>query len=118
MEKKEIQKLIKPFLIVFFISFLIINWGRVSWIFNYKFLSRVISDFFEKKEKKEEFEFTEKENSLEIPKIEVSAPLIFVKNENEVYKNLDRGVVIFPNSVLPGEKMLRKLCPKKDLWQL
>lgn len=116
LKKEEIKKLIKPFLVVFLISFLIINWNEVSWIFNYKVISRAISDFFQKnniqplpnnpverENQLSKFEYTEKENSLEIPKIEIEAPLIFVSDEKEVYKSLDRGVVHFPNSVLPGE---------------
>lgn len=114
--KKNLKIFWKPFLIVFLIFFLIINWQRVSWIFNYRVISGIFSDFFKKenltinsnnsediKKNSPLFEYSEKENSLEIPKIEISAPLVLVNSEKEVYKALDRGVVLFPSSVLPGE---------------
>jgi len=54
----------------------------------------------------EEIPYTEKGDSVEIPKIEVKAPLVLVESsENEDFlKALDRGVVLHPQSVLPGEK--------------
>ena len=50
------------------------------------------------------FEYTEKENSIEISKIEIEAPLIFPETSENgiVHKALDEGVVHFPDSVLPG----------------
>jgi len=108
---EEIRQLWKPFLIIFFISFLILNWNNISWIFNYRVISQTIANFFQKDNSLKsgvsetiEFEYSEKENSLEIPKVEVSAPLIFVEDIDEVHKTLDKGVVHFPDSVLPGEK--------------
>ena len=108
---EEIRQLWKPFLIIFFISFLILNWNNISWIFNYRVISQTIANFFQKDNSLKsgvsetiEFEYSEKENSLEIPKVEVSAPLIFVEYIDEVHKTLDKGVVHFPDSVLPGEK--------------
>jgi len=109
--KEDIKRLYKAFLFIFLISFLIINWNDISWIFNYRVISQTISNFFQKDNSLKsgvsetiEFEYSEKENSLEIPKVEVSAPLIFVEYIDEVHKTLDKGVVHFPDSVLPGEK--------------
>ena len=108
--KEDIKRLYKAFLFIFLISFLIINWNDISWIFNYRVISQTISNFFQKDSPIEskmpetiEFEYSEQENSLEIPKIEVSVPLIFVEDIDKVYKTLDRGVVHYPGSVLPGE---------------
>jgi len=112
LDKGEIKKLLKPFLIIFLVNFLIVNWPEISWLFNYKVVSGAISEFslkfrpkfFSKNEGKiTKFEFSIKGNSLEIPKIEISTPLILVNNEREVCQSLDRGVVLFPNSVLPGQ---------------
>lgn len=106
LDKEEIKKLLKPFIVIFLIVFFVINWNEVSWLFNYKFLSGKIAEFFPKKEVKineiKNPEYSEKENILEIPKIGVLAPLIFVSSEKEVSKSLERGVVHFPGSVLPG----------------
>jgi sortase A len=116
MDSKKI--LLKYFLIFFLISFLIFNWQKISWIFHPGYVLRTVSFYlFEKgkaekvqqkeeqkiKEQKTE-EFYEKEDSIEIPKIKISAPLIIVGKEDEVKKALDRGVVLWPDSALPGEK--------------
>jgi len=107
-------KLLKYFIIVFLVSFSLINWNDISWIFNYEFVSATISNFFQKEnyqalsnsEKENRFEYTDRKNSLEIPKIEISASLIIGKSsdEKELEKELKKGVVLFPNSALPGEK--------------
>lgn len=112
----EFKKLWKYFVFIFLITFLIINWNEISWIFNYKVIFGFFSDFFQKGQEQEtvkllpltenkniNFEYSDKEDRLEIPKIEISVPLVFVENENEVSKALDRGVVHFPSSALPGE---------------
>lgn len=92
-DKKEIKFLVKAFLILFLAFFLIFNWGKVSWLFNYKAVSITLSRIFSKERKpitniapiplttpeEEKFEFTEKENSLEIPSVEIVAPISFGK---------------------------------------
>ncbi len=114
MNRKEIEKLFKYFLALFFIAFFSINWSEVSWIFNHRIIFSLISDFLQREKilaesqevnKKTNFEYSEKENSIEIPKIKVVVPLVFDKNlsDKEVYKTMDRGVVIHPTSALPGE---------------
>jgi len=125
---------LKYFILFFLAVFLIFNWGRISWIFHPGYLSRVISFYlFEKKEKpnieeKEKIELGktgkiesiegktqelkvqpkeelfQKEDSVEIPKIGISAPLRKVEREQEIKKELDKGVVLWPGSALPGEK--------------
>ena len=53
-----------------------------------------------------DFVFTQKENSLEIQKLGVEAPIIFSKSANikEITKDLLRGVAAYPGSNSPGEK--------------
>lgn len=118
--KKENKILFKYFILIFLASALIINWNEISWIFNYKAIAGIVSNQFESKiiaktddiSKKEglspifkEFEETEKENGLEIPKIGISVPLVFAESQNEkdVGNALNGGAVHFPDSVLPGE---------------
>jgi len=43
-------------------------------------------------------------DSIEIKKIGILAPLISVSKEEEIKKMLDKGAVLWPKSVLPGEK--------------
>ena len=119
----EIKKLWKVFIILFLVIFLIFNWNEVSWIFNYRAVSGLLSDFFKGSDKEivsdkeiqkidlhndsddDRDDYYEKENSLEIPKIGVSAPLVFTETaeQEEIKKSLDVGVVHFPDSVLPGQ---------------
>jgi len=102
----EFKKLLPVFIFLFLTFFLIINWNKVSWVFNYRAVSGLFSDFFQadffKKEGKPA-DYYEKENGLEIPKIGISAPLISVEPGGQVEKSLDSGTVHFPDSVLPGE---------------
>lgn len=120
LEKKEIISLIKALFISFLIFFIIFNWGKISWIFNYKAVSITLSRIFSKEKKlipqltvtppptpqiEDVFEFTEKENSLEIPSIEIFAPFSLVKSadEKEILAKLDKGPVMFSDNSLPGE---------------
>jgi LPXTG-site transpeptidase (sortase) family protein len=121
--KKGAKKLLKPFLLLFLINFLIINWNDVSWVFNYRVISGITSRFFERVNNQISsignkisnkinslsqlinINYSNKENSLEIPKIGVSAPLIIVEdlNEKDLNEKLDRGVVLFSNSTSPDQ---------------
>jgi len=107
--KEDIKRLYKAFFFIFLVSFLILNWNDISWFFNYRVISQTLSIFFQRDNsgietpETAEFDYSERENCLEIPKIEVSVPLIFVEDIDKVYKTLDRGVVHYPGSVLPGE---------------
>ncbi len=104
----EIKKLSKYFIIVFLIAFFTINWNEVSWVFNYRAISGIVSEFFQKEQilAGPNFEYSKEENSIEIPKIDIKAPLIVNENMNndDVSKALDSGVVHYPSSVLPGNE--------------
>lgn len=111
---KEIAKFLTIFIFLTLVALIIINWGTVKGIFNYQ---AIYQDIYRSlKEKKEmvsrvpsielSSEFTEKPDSLEIPKIETSAPLIFAESadEKDLEKALKKGVVHYPQSVLPGQE--------------
>jgi LPXTG-site transpeptidase (sortase) family protein len=55
--------------------------------------------------KEENFVSVEKEDSLEIPKIEIEAPLIFAQSSEikEITRDLKNGVVVYPGSDFPGQ---------------
>lgn len=109
--KEGAKKLIRPFILLFLINFLIINWNDISWMFNYRVISGAVSKFlvvlaneknFVNESNKENY--SPKENVLEIPKIGITAPLIIIEGSNKEFdKELDRGVVLFPDSAIPGE---------------
>lgn len=122
-EIKNIRKLWKPFVILFLLSFLIINWGEISSFspyFNYNVVWAKISEPFvkfsdalnslslsvlENRETKN-YNYFDKENIIEIPKIKIQAPIIFLKqgNEKDFAQALKKGVLYYPDSALPGEK--------------
>ncbi len=112
----EIKKLWKASAFLFLLMLLIFNWSDISWIFNYRVVSSLFSDAFNKEVivqndfsntvvSKDQGEYYEKENSVEIPKIEISAPLVFSQSaeQTDMQQALNTGVVLFPDSVVPGE---------------
>jgi LPXTG-site transpeptidase (sortase) family protein len=117
--QKEKLTLFKFFLLFFLISFVIINWNRVSWLFNYKAISLTFSNLFLKEKSKSVFpapfstpiltplsSFSEKENSIEIPSIEISAPIFLAKStdEKKILENLNKGVVMLEDYALPSKE--------------
>lgn len=119
--KKEMEKFLRIFIFLFLIVIVILNWGTLKEMFNYKtiygdMLSSLKTKFVSEKEialsvpqiklSEPEFEFSDKSDSLEIPKIEIYAPLVFPESsqKNDLTKSLKQGVVFYPGSVLPGEE--------------
>ena len=106
--KEDIKHLYKFFISIFLISFLIVNWNDISWIFNYRVISAQVSDFFQKDKSEQNLKkesYFDKENSIEIPKIGIEAPIIFTESNNEKdFKNaLKKGVLLHPDYSLPNE---------------
>mgnify|MGYP001615565544 CR=1 FL=1 len=119
----QVKKLWKFFIFLFLATFIIFNWNEVSWIFNYKTYKSAADILYDSSQdilaqsgvhteksgepsEIKESEYSDKENSIEISKIEVAVPLVLPANANkdELYKLLDKGAVHFPSSALPGEQ--------------
>jgi len=49
--------------------------------------------------------YTDKQNTIEIPKISITAPLVFSQktDKTSLMKDLDNGVIYYPGSVYPGQ---------------
>ncbi len=128
MTKKQAKKLFLVFGIVYVLSFLIINWADVSWIFNYRAISAIFNDFiypyqnanadsqnpnvvYQKSSqenaeiKKEIFVYSERENSIRIPEINIDVPVSFPQSADlgTLSAALDKGVIVYPGSADPGE---------------
>jgi LPXTG-site transpeptidase (sortase) family protein len=130
MAKKDLKGILKVVVLVYFASFFVINWNNVSWIFNYKEVSGLISDFFNpfpsidastikagyfttkptvktiaQSESNSLWTPTNKINSLDIPGISVTAPIVFSTSTDKslLSKDLEKGVVYYPGSVKPGQ---------------
>ena len=131
MENNNAKKILKVAVMIYLASFLIINWSDVSWVFNYKEVIGLVSDFFNpypsidattidayfypnhslstkvtEEIKPAVTNYTDKQNTLEIPKISISVPIIFSTSTDKtaIAKDLDSGVVYYPNSVYPGQQ--------------
>ncbi len=146
MNRDQAKNLFKAAVVIYVASFLIINWNDVSWIFNYKEMYGLVSDFFnpypgidsstmdayfypnhsqnssvasaqtqgfsasnakpiQQAEKEIKTTYTEKQNTLEIPGLSITAPIVFSNSaeKNSIMKDLDKGVVYYPGSVYPGQ---------------
>jgi len=49
--------------------------------------------------------YTDKQNTIEIPKINITAPIIFSQSTNKasLMEDLNKGVIYYPGSVYPGQ---------------
>jgi LPXTG-site transpeptidase (sortase) family protein len=136
MNKENAKKILKGAMLIYLASFLIINWNDVSWIFNYKAVTGLASDFFNPypsidaatidnyfypnhslpmqsgqevagspEIKNAKTIYTDKQNTLEIPKINITVPIIFAKSTDKasLMKDLNLGATYYPGSVYPGE---------------
>jgi len=129
MDRENAKKILKVVVLIYLASFLIINWNSVSWAFNYKEVSGLVGDFFNPYPsidstsidayfypnhsqsgasavvKEVKTSYTDKQNTLEVPKISISVPIIFSSSaeKDSLMKDLDSGVVYYPGSVYPGQ---------------
>lgn len=131
MDKQQAKKIFKIAILIYLMGFLVVNWNDVSWIFNYKEMAGLVSDFFNPYPsidaagvdvyfypnhsavavaqptvvKTAKINYTDKQNTLEVPKISISVPIIFADStsKDSLTKNLDLGVVYYPGSVYPGQ---------------
>ena len=123
---KEAKNFLGIFVFLILLSLVIINWGTIKGIFSYEktykelyheTLSFLRSKFINEEKKttlfvpevklsEKDFEYTGKENSIEIPKIGITAPIIFSQSDSngDMALALKKGVVFYPDSVLPGKE--------------
>lgn len=132
MNSATAKKIFKVAVFLYVASFLVLNWNDISWVFNYRTVSGLVSDFFNPypsidassmsayfypnnsnarameslPAKEVPFSFTEKQSAIEIPKIAVTAPIIFSASANtsSIMKDLNSGVVYYPGSVYPEQQ--------------
>lgn len=101
-----------PFLAVFIFSLLMINWSEISWVFDWQIVRRVAEDVVSKEPEpvpEAETELGQEAvgqiDQIRIPSLGVEAPLRSPASSdlNILAEELDRGVVLYPESVPPGE---------------
>lgn len=114
------KRLIKYFIVFFFIGLFVFNWDGLSWVFNYRFISELAENYMTKpntsstdqdkpeivaKDIKNNQNYTEKEDSIEITKIDISAPIVMSKSSDDVTASADlkKGVIHYPESAEPGK---------------
>ncbi len=100
--KKNIWKLV---LLTFIISVIILNWSDIYWVFNPKVTPQLIKQTIINQEDKKDDVYYDKINTIEIPAIEITAPIVETTStsNNDFQIALDKGVVHFPGSANPGE---------------
>ncbi|MSU60391.1 MAG: class E sortase [Candidatus Staskawiczbacteria bacterium] len=128
------RQLIIIFVFLFAVSSIAINWANISWVFNYRVVGSLVNDFFnpyensallisannmtinagmptstiaqsENTNNPKLYPYSEKNNSIEIPSLNITAPVIVGQSTDTktLTKELDGGVVYYPGSVPPGE---------------
>jgi LPXTG-site transpeptidase (sortase) family protein len=120
--KKEFGKFIGIFLFLLITTAIIINFGLIKEIFDFKAIHGEAFNYLKSKFEKRretalkipgvelgnpepEFEFSNKPDSIEIPKIKISAPIILPKSSTrkDLQSALKEGTVFYPDSDLPGK---------------
>jgi len=129
-KNKKIKNIAALFVALYLISFFAINWNDVSWIFNYRQVYALADNFFNPyptqasvnnslfypnhtadtakantDSAKVKYINSTKNNLLEIPKLGISVDIIFSQSTDSslIMKDLDKGVVYYPGSVMPGQ---------------
>lgn len=108
--KETIRNFGLPFLFLFLFGFFLLNWEEIGWVFNFRALKRTGEEIvgqlppFSKGEP--QYEYIEGDNQIEIPRLELQAPIISLveKDKESLEEALDRGVIHYPGSALPGEE--------------
>ncbi len=124
MNQKQ-KELVKIFVFLFIVTFIIINWNDVSWIFNYQEVEGLVYDFFNPYQNSNllvsasdivingnnngssivDASYANSNNSLSIPSIGVNTAVVIGQStdKNILEEDLDQGAVYYPGSVLPGQ---------------
>ncbi len=126
---KAQKELVKVYIFLFILIFIATNWGNVSWMFNYRAVSGLAYDFFNPYQDSPllvstngiafpvanaagiplpmvvKSSYSDRENSLEIPSLDLVTPLVIGQSTDisALQKDLDKGVVYYPGSVLPSQ---------------
>lgn len=126
---KKQQELIKVYVVLFALIFIGINWDSVSWMFNYREVSGLVYEFFNPYQdspllvsasslklppgqtaqaaaiSEKTYPYSAKNNSVEIPSLQIEVPLVIGQSTEvaSLERDLDKGVVYYPGSVLPGQ---------------
>jgi LPXTG-site transpeptidase (sortase) family protein len=99
-----------PFLLIFLVSLFLLNWGEIGWVLNFRALRRSGEEIIEQwpvfSEEEPSYEYVEGGNKVEIPKLELEAPIVSPIDNNleDLEEALDQGVVHYPGSASPGEE--------------
>ncbi|MDD5475973.1 MAG: sortase [Syntrophales bacterium] len=93
------RRLWKYGLVAFIFLYLAINWQEIGWVFHYETAQDAVESAFLEGETKEEGKI------LEVPALNLYVPIVFATSvaEKDLKDDLDRGVVLFPGTSIPGE---------------
>lgn len=114
------KRLIKYFIVFFIFGLLLFNWDKLYWVFNYKFVTELAQNYMSETGNNNTVQtisevkpvvvednknYTEKENSIEITKISITAPIIMSVSSDDTTAEADlkKGVIHYPESAEPGK---------------
>lgn len=107
LNQEEFFRFLKIFAFLFLAVFIVVNLGTIKRMFNYQLVygEDQKAKLFEGKEEELVIVSVPKPNSIEIPKIKIEAPLVFIASteQGDFQEALDLGVVNYPGSSLPGQ---------------
>ena len=97
-----------PFIILFLLALFFLNWKSIGWVFNYRAVKRVAEVTTQKPKpiiQKPVYQYVEQEDQILIPALNIQAPIVIPQTHDakKIHQDLDRGVVYYPGSSLPGE---------------
>lgn len=112
------KRLVKYFIAFFILSLFAYNWDTLSWVFNYNFINQAFESVVKTNSANEQINtvknnienikdnpnYTEKENSIEIAKLNITAPLVMSVSSDDATaaEDLKKGVIHYPESAEPG----------------
>ncbi len=105
--REKSKNIWKFFLLIFIFNVILLNWNDISWIFNHRVAPKGIQTLLQSQsqEKEEPVEYFERENSIDIAAINITAPIVLSQgiSDRDFEIALNKGVTHFPGSALPGE---------------
>lgn len=107
-DREKSKNFWKFFLLIFIFNAILLNWNDISWIFNHRVAPKGIQVLVQSQVQEKEIEvieYFERENSIDISAINITAPIVFSQgsSDRDFEVALSKGVTYFPGSALPGE---------------
>ena len=106
--KEILRNFTIPFILLFLLGLFLLNWKTIGWVFNFRAVKRVAEVATQKPKpviQKPIYQYVDQKDQISIPSIKVQAPIVVPNTQDitKIHQALDRGVVYYHGSSLPGE---------------